>query len=328
MHKDKLPKISVVIPVLNAYKSLEKAIQSVLDQDYENFELIILDAGSTDGTLDIIKRYESSIYYWHSKPDGSAYKAINQGIKQSTGDLIAQLMADDWFEPNIFRVIAQGFLENPDVDIISFGGRIVCYDHDAKRYKLIMSYTATRQIELNYYNVCFGMPAMSTRILTRALIEKVGFITPFDSENNHIFSADREFLLRVLAKHCKAIVLSHLGHSYLAHPESATFGKNRQTTIRIFQEHMTIAQTYLAKCGLTKYQKAVLRRWYNDQSVRFLLFKLLDCDFGAVWHTAIRGIKESQLCWLVALFYIPCEIAARKICIRLKKRTSSMFKRS
>src|SRR5690242_986329 len=90
----KLPKVSVIIPVLNAQKSLEKAICSVLEQNYHNLELIILDAGSTDGTLDIIKHYEPFIYYWHSKPDGSAYHAINLGIERSTGELIAQLMAD------------------------------------------------------------------------------------------------------------------------------------------------------------------------------------------------------------------------------------------
>jgi glycosyltransferase involved in cell wall biosynthesis len=321
MNKNNLPKISVVIPVLNAQQSIEKAIRSVLDQNYENLELILLDAGSTDGTLDIIKKYEASIDYWHSKPDGSAYHAINLGIQQSTGELIAQLMADDWFEPMTFQAIAKAFGENPDADMISCGGRIVRYDEDAKQYKVVSSYTTRQQIELSFYNVCFGVPAMSTRFFTRTLIEKVGLIAPFDSEGKHIFSGDREFLLRAITNHCKNIVVSQLGHTYLAHEGSATFGKNRKTILRIFQEHMATAKSYLAKPGLTRQQQAVLKRWYNDQSVRFLLFKMLEQDFKTAWSTAINGMKATKLSWLIALFYTPCKIAARKLYLRsMEKR--------
>lgn len=317
MNNDKPPKISVVIPVLNGYLSLEKAICSVLDQQYENVELIILDAGSTDGTLDIIKRYESSIYYWHSKPDGSAYLAVNLGIEQSTGDLIAQLMADDWFEPGIFHAIAKSFKQNPDADIISCGGQIVEYDENVKQNKVLASYTALSQIELNFYNVCFGVPAMSTRFFARSLIAKIGLITPFDAEGKHTYSGDREYLLRVIANHCHSVVVNHLGHTYFAHKASATFGKNKQTTLRIFEEHMILAKTYLTKRGLTKAQRAILRVWYNDQSIRYFLFKILGNEYRSAWRTALSGFKVTGLYWLIALFYTPCKIAARKISISL-----------
>jgi glycosyltransferase involved in cell wall biosynthesis len=308
----KLPKISVVVPVLNAQKSLEKAICSVLDQDYENLELIVLDAGSTDGTLEIIEKYQSAIHYWHSKPDGSAYHAINLGIEQSTGELIAQLMADDWFEPNTFHKIAQAYLDNPTADLYSCGGRIVSFDENTQQYRALSSYTDKQQ-ELNFYNVCFGMPAMSTRFLTRTLIAKVGLITPFDAQGKHVFSGDREYLLRVVVNQCKNVVVNHLGHTYLAHQGSATFGKNRQTALKIFQEHMIITKAYSSINGLSRQQRAVLRHWYNDQSVRCLLFQILDGDFGRACNTIIDGLKETKMYWFIALICVPCKIIARKI---------------
>ncbi len=308
-----LPKISVIIPVLNGEKFLEKAICSVLDQDYKNTELIILDAGSTDSTLDIIKRYESHIRYWHSKPDGSAYKAINLGIEQSTGDLIAQLMADDWFEPAIFQKVAHAFLDHPDAEVISCGGRIVYYDENVKQYKLRSIYTSKQQIELNFHNVCFGTPAMSTRFFTPLLIKKVGLMIPFDSLGNHIFSSDREFLLRIIVNHCKSIVISHLGHTYFAHQGSATFGKNHKNTLKILQEHRIIAKEYLTKYKLARKQRFVLVNWYNDQSIRFLLFKLIAGDFSAACSVAAEGVKETKLSWLISLIFVPVKIMARRI---------------
>src|SRR3989344_1132608 len=111
--------ISVVIPVRNGEKTIEKAILSVINQKYDPIELIILDGGSTDGTLDIIKKYQSQIFYWHSQADGSSGLAINIGIQKATGDWIVQLMADDWFEPGIFHAVAHEAMNDLSVDVIS-----------------------------------------------------------------------------------------------------------------------------------------------------------------------------------------------------------------
>src|ERR1700742_4639960 len=91
------PLVSVVTVVYNGAKHLEQTINSVLNQSHKNVEYIIIDGGSTDGTLDIIKRYEDKIDYWQSERDGGIYFAMNKGVSLAKGELIGILNADDFY---------------------------------------------------------------------------------------------------------------------------------------------------------------------------------------------------------------------------------------
>jgi len=94
------PLVSIITVVYNGEKHLEKTIQSVLNQTYDNIEYIIIDGGSSDGTLDIIKKYEHAIDYWVSEKDEGIYDAMNKGLQVARGDYIAILNADDYYEQN------------------------------------------------------------------------------------------------------------------------------------------------------------------------------------------------------------------------------------
>jgi glycosyltransferase involved in cell wall biosynthesis len=94
------PLITVITVVFNGEKHLEQTIQSVINQTYENVEYIIIDGGSTDGTLDIIKKYEEKIDYWVSEGDSGIYDAMNKGLNFSNGDFTLMLNADDYFYGN------------------------------------------------------------------------------------------------------------------------------------------------------------------------------------------------------------------------------------
>ena len=90
-------KISVVTVCYNAVQTLEKTVLSVLNQTYPDVEYIIIDGGSTDGTVDIIKKYADKLAYWVSEPDDGIYDAMNKGIKYANGDYLIFLGADDLF---------------------------------------------------------------------------------------------------------------------------------------------------------------------------------------------------------------------------------------
>ena len=313
MNADQLPKISIVLPVRNNANTIEKAILSVIDQQYPNTELIVIDGGSTDGTLDVIKRYEPHIAYWHSKPDGGCGNAINLGLQQATGELTGQLMADDWFEPGIFHAIAEASIANPTVDVISCAGRIVRLSGADNQIEVIESYSGEKQLALTVHNMCFGIPAMSSRFIKRSVYEKVGLLYAFDKNGKHIYSADREMLLRIAIFNYKNMVIDHLGHSYCAHAASATFGNNHTIKMKIFRDHIDTIDRYFAEFELSNENKKILRKWYTHQSVRYFLYLLCGGSFSAAFKIAIEGLKKYKQYWLASLFSAPYSYAKKII---------------
>lgn len=149
------PLISIVTVVYNGSKTLEQTIQSVLNQSYKNIEYIIIDGGSSDGTIDIIKRYDKEISWWLSEPDKGLYDAMNKGIKLANGELIGMINSDDWYEPNAVELIVNSYLENPDkrifhgdrFDILAEGTRKVKRFHPSS-------------LKFIYYGMTYNHPSM------------------------------------------------------------------------------------------------------------------------------------------------------------------------
>lgn len=106
------PKISIVTPSFNQAQFLERTILSVLNQNYPNLEYIIIDGGSADGSVEIIKKYEKYLAYWVSEPDEGQGNAINKGFHKSTGEILAWLCSDDIYLPESLTAIAPLFTKN------------------------------------------------------------------------------------------------------------------------------------------------------------------------------------------------------------------------
>ena len=110
--------ISIITVVLNAEKTIEKTIKSVINQSYKNFELIIIDGGSTDGTIDIIKKYNKKISYWISEKDKGIYYAMNKGIKKSSGNIIGILNSDDYYLKNALKTVNEYFNKYKNIEFL------------------------------------------------------------------------------------------------------------------------------------------------------------------------------------------------------------------
>ena len=108
-NKKNEPLISVITVVLNNQKYLTKSINSVLKQSYKNFELIIIDGGSTDGTLEILRKNNNKIDFWISEKDKGLYDAMNKGIRLSRGSIISILNSDDFYYKNALKIAAKYF---------------------------------------------------------------------------------------------------------------------------------------------------------------------------------------------------------------------------
>ncbi|KDA53097.1 hypothetical protein EG19_07790 [Thermoanaerobaculum aquaticum] len=111
---DSLPTISVITPSYNKGEFLEQCILSVLQQEYPHVQYIIIDGGSTDNSVAIIRKYESQLAFWVSEPDHGQSHAINKGFAHATGDLVAWLNADDFYLPGAFSTVAQIYTHNPN----------------------------------------------------------------------------------------------------------------------------------------------------------------------------------------------------------------------
>lgn len=101
------PKISIVTPSYNQGSFLEKTIQSVLNQNYPNLEYIIVDGGSKDNSVEIIKKYENHIHYWVSEKDNGQSDAINKGFSKATGEIYYWINSDDYLVPNILKKVGE-----------------------------------------------------------------------------------------------------------------------------------------------------------------------------------------------------------------------------
>jgi glycosyltransferase involved in cell wall biosynthesis len=112
------PRISIITPSYNQGHFIEETIRSVVSQGYPNLEYIIIDGGSTDNTVEIIKKYESQITYWVSEPDRGQTHAINKGLAIATGDILAYINSDDYYRPNALFKVAEYFSNHPETDLL------------------------------------------------------------------------------------------------------------------------------------------------------------------------------------------------------------------
>lgn len=185
------PKISVITPSYNQGIFIEETILSILNQNYANLEYIIIDGGSTDNTVDIIKKYESHIAFWVSEKDSGQSEAINKGFKKATGDIICWINSDDILLPNALTKVADSFKANIHLELLN--GHLLIIDQNSH---IITNYLILKP--LNWYaRRGIYYVAQQSMFWKRSLLERIGYI----NEEFHAMM-DREFLIRVFKNNC------------------------------------------------------------------------------------------------------------------------------
>lgn len=184
-------KVSIITVTHNSAKYLQECIDSVVNQTYTNIEHIVIDGGSTDGTIDIIKLYNNHIAQWISEPDKGMYDAINKGMNLATGDLIGILNSDDVLASReVVNRIVKCFLDNK---VDSLYGDLVYVDQ--KNTKKIIRYW--KGLSYNRFRFNYGwMPAHPTFYFRRDLLDDLG-----GYESHYFTAADYEFMARYLYRY-------------------------------------------------------------------------------------------------------------------------------
>jgi len=129
------PRISLVTPVFNSARYLEAALRSVLSQEYPNLEYIVVDGGSTDGSVEIIRRHESQLHTWNSEPDRGMYDAINKGFARSSGEVMGWISATDLLHAGALFVVGGVFRAFPEVEWIT--GRATGFNDDGMAVEVL-----------------------------------------------------------------------------------------------------------------------------------------------------------------------------------------------
>jgi glycosyltransferase involved in cell wall biosynthesis len=216
------PKISIVTPSYNYGQFIEEAIRSVLLQNYPNLEYIVVDGASTDGSVDIIRKYEKWISYWASEPDRGQIDALNKTLPHTNGVILNWLNADDFLLPGALFTIARLFSWDPSIDIVS-GMRIL---HSVETGIDQIHHACTESWAL----MAMGVPSFpqETTFFSRRLWDKVGL---FDERLEHLF--DAAFFARGLKLGEKVLVTPALLGGINAHPNQKSLQWGDQTTSQI-----------------------------------------------------------------------------------------------
>lgn len=169
----KVPRICIVTPSFNQAEFLVECIDSILSQNYPNLEYIIMDGGSTDGSVEIIKRYEKYLTFWKSGPDGGQYQAINDGFEKTTGEIMAWLNSDDKYHHHAFFKVAYFFGKYREVEWIT--GRPTAWNRDGSVEHILCEYLPTYSRE-RYLRTEFGdnMIQQESTFWRRSLWQKAG----------------------------------------------------------------------------------------------------------------------------------------------------------
>jgi glycosyltransferase involved in cell wall biosynthesis len=227
-----LPRISIVTPSLNQANYIETTIHSVLDQGYPKLEYLIVDGGSTDGTIEILKKYDKHLT-WSSEKDRGQSDAINKGFRRTSGDILAYINSDDCYEPDAFQKVGEYFAKKPDAHWVTGKCRIIDEKGNERR-RLITQYK-NLWLFLKSYKVLLVLDYISqpATFWRRTVIEKIGL---FD-ENEHL-SMDYDYSLRA-GQHFSLHVIDSYLAAFRIHPSSKS---------RLIREHfnsdLAIAKRY------------------------------------------------------------------------------------
>ena len=183
-------KISIIIPSFNQGRFLADTLRSIIDQNYENVEIIVMDGGSTDNSVDVIKSFEPYITYWQSEKDGGQSAAINNGIKRATGEFVTWLNSDDVLLPGALNAVNKAILRNPNCDF--FLGNTIWIDKSG----LIISIKKVEPIRSFFANRHFFSNGGPSAFMRKSTLEKVGLLREdfhymMDTELWHRFIANK-----------------------------------------------------------------------------------------------------------------------------------------
>ena len=295
-----LPRISVIIPSLNQGEFIESTLRSVIDQEYPNLELIVMDGGSHDGTAEILQRHTSRITFWESNADRGQSHAINKGLARATGDVWCYLNSDDLLAPGSLARVGALF-RDPAVHWV--GGISVIFDERADRGTVTPQEPKSQKEILTPWarSIEHVFPCSNVCFMRRAIYEKLG---GFDE--TYGYSMDMEYYTRAHFAGFTLLRVAEVLGRWRWHPASKTVKDG--TAYRFLEEELRIAATYAGRLAtrergelhreIVQHRKSFLvRRALHSPSEKSRVSRLLRLVFEAIRHPSLMWFRP----WLGAV---------------------------
>jgi glycosyltransferase involved in cell wall biosynthesis len=240
------PKISIVTPNFNGAEYLEETILSVLGQNYPNLEYIIVDGGSTDGSVDIIKKYQDRLAWWISEPDNGMYSAIQKGFDKSTGEIMAWINSDDMYHRKAFYTVAEIFSSFPQVNWLS--GANTSYDESGRTIFCNQSRMFTK---FDFYNYDYKWIQQESVFWRRYLWEKAGSVM----DTKLKYAGDFALWLRFFS----------FEKLFVSHALIGGFRRRRsgQITVENYEGYIAEIELLLSDMKITASDRTILKRYRN-----------------------------------------------------------------
>jgi glycosyltransferase involved in cell wall biosynthesis len=235
------PRISLVTPVFNSVRYLEAALRSVLSQAYPNLEYIVVDGGSTDGSVEVIREYESQLHSWISEPDRGMYDALNKGFARSSGELMGWISATDLLHAGSLFVVGSVFQTFPEVEWIT--GRPTAFTDEGMAAGVLKLRRWSRMPFLAGANRYIQQESTYWR---RSLWERAGSRVDDSRRNGNDFELWVRFF-----RHARLYSVDALIGGFRSHPDSLGL-QNLAECHRVHEEILEKEVESLPKAGLLK----------------------------------------------------------------------------
>lgn len=306
-------KISIVTPSYNQGKFIEETILSIIDQRNVDLEYFVIDGGSTDNSVNIIKKYADRINYWVSEKDNGQSEAINKGWSQVSGDIIAYLNSDDCYTSGALKLVEDFFIKNPDVDIVV--GKTIFIDENSQETQGFEFMDVSEVNDSVILDTC-NIPQPST-FLRKRVVDKIGM---FDIQLHYVF--DYDYWVRAYLADFKFLFVKDVLSKFRLHNQSKTMtdykkGKFDRDFLTVYEKHFSLRNN-------RKRKKRIVNAYLD--ALILLFIHLVECKIDQkrikkeVWAKLIRVPSLLEYTKSYKLFFW------LGMNIDLRKKLSSVFK--
>ena len=274
------PKISVIIPNYNYGNYIEETICSVINQNYQNLELIVIDGGSTDNSVEIIKKYQSKINYWISESDAGQADAINRGLQVATGDYVAFINSDDTYLSNAFNEIfsSKKSLESDFIYGDVMIGKDLLNSKPNKTNKNDFNLFSLIQF---YYSAAYIIPSQSVFIKREFLLKN-----NVNSLNINLhYCMDLDWYCRISQFKPKVYKYKKI-HSFFRINENTKTGKH---SLKMKEEALKIAYFYLDNLSVLE-----KKYFFHIRLLEFILYKIYHLELKPNLYFLIKIIYKTN----------------------------------